>query len=144
MEDIAVYWALFLNAFIAATLLPAFSELALSALLIEDIGEPVFLLLAATTGNILGSVVNWLLGKFIIVQDKIQTKYATKTSFKKAKGLFERFGVYSLLFAWAPIIGDPLTFIAGIFKIRFLPFIILVSIGKFMRYSLILLAISYT
>ena len=88
----------------------------------------------ASLGNILGSVFNWLLGFYLF-------KYINKKWFpfkvnqiNAASKRFRKLGVYSLLFAWIPIIGDPLTFIAGILKVNFLLFIVLVTIGKISRY----------
>jgi membrane protein YqaA with SNARE-associated domain len=141
MDDITIYLSLFANAFIAATLLPAASELAFAGLIASNIGQPLILLTAVSLGNILGSIVNWGLGKLVANHDTFQQKYGTKKSYIKAKALFERFGIYSLLFAWLPIIGDPLTFIAGVFRIRFPYFIMLVSIGKTLRYTAILWAV---
>ncbi len=138
LDDLTIYVTLFVNAFIAATLFPALSELTFAALLSGNIGHPLILLIAVSTGNILGSVVNWVLGRFIISQNKLKQKYSIKPAYIRAKKFFSRFGLYSLLFAWLPIIGDPITFIAGIFRVRFMPFIILVSIGKITRYAIIL------
>ena len=56
---------------------------------------------------------------------------------KKSSSWFNRFGKWSLLFAWVPIIGDPLTLVAGLLRVRFLDFIILVAIGKVSRYLVV-------
>jgi membrane protein YqaA with SNARE-associated domain len=56
----------------------------------------------------------------------------------RAQQWFQRFGLYSLLLAWVPVIGDPLTFVAGVMRVRFLPFIILVALGKGLRYALVI------
>ena len=128
------YISLFLISFLAATIFPASSELTLIGLLHANTYNYYLLLGSASLGNILGSVFNWLLGFYLF-------KYINKKWFpfkvnqiNAASKRFRKLGVYSLLFAWIPIIGDPLTFIAGILKVNFLLFIVLVTIGKISRY----------
>ena len=129
------YLVLFLSAFIAATLFPMGSE----ALLIYDIREGYnvyYLLLFASIGNVLGSCVNYYLGLKgeSYLEEK---KYLKKEKIDKYKKFFDKYGGFALLLSWAPIIGDPLTFIAGILKYDFKKFLFLVTIAKFLRYALI-------
>lgn len=133
------YLILFFSAFISATLFPLGSE----ALLIYDIkeGYNIYLLvLVATLGNTLGSVVNYYLGlkgeEYLVEKKLLNEKYITKS-----KGYFDRFGSVCILFAWVPIIGDPITFVAGILKYDFKKFLILVTISKFSRYLFIALVV---
>jgi len=129
-------WGLGLSAFLAATLLPLSSELVLSALLLA--GEnPLTVIIIATFGNVLGSIVNYLIGRW--GADGILHRWfkLTQQQTDKAEQRFNHYGKWSLLLAWLPIIGDPLTFIAGVLKIRFSLFLILVTIGKFGRYWII-------
>ena len=138
MSELAGYGGLFLSAFLAATLLPGSSEALLTALLLEEQLTPWLLLAAATVGNVLGSVVNWVCGRFLAAfQDRWWFPVSPKR-YDQAVGWFERYGLWSLLFAWAPIVGDPLTVIAGTLKTRILPFLVLVSNGKFARYVFVL------
>jgi membrane protein YqaA with SNARE-associated domain len=132
-----VYIGLFTDAFIAATLLPAFSEVALAALIIEEIGNPVLLLLAATSGNVAGSILNWWIGKTSVEKTKLGQRLITRPSFEHAQRIFQRFGNYSLLLAWLPVIGDPLTLVAGVLRTPINRFLILVTIGKAIRYAVI-------
>ena len=131
------YLTLFLSAFIAATLLPLGSEVLLGAMALE--GYPLLLLwLIATAGNTLGAAVNWLLGfKLLHFQNRRWFPFKPE-KLQRAQIWFRKYGVSSLLFAWLPIIGDPLTFVAGLMKIRFWLFLILVAIGKGARYAIIL------
>ena len=129
------YLILFITAFISATLFPLGSE----ALLIYDInlGHNIYLLLFfATFGNSLGSVVNYFLGlkgeEYLINKKLLNEKYILK-----AKTYFDKYGFWSILFSWLPIIGDPITFVAGILKYDFRKFLILVIIAKFSRYLFI-------
>ncbi|MBL4639231.1 MAG: DedA family protein [Kordiimonadaceae bacterium] len=143
MADIALYSGLFGNAFIAATLLPAFSEIALAALLQSNTGAPFLLFIAATTGNIAGAIVNWWLGKGIARFQHKRWFPFKETAVEAAKRHFNRFGKWSLLMAWLPIVGDPLTLVAGVLKTPFPIFLLLVSIGKAMRYGMIIGAFYY-
>ena len=127
-----IYLTLFITAFISATLFPLGSE----ALLIYDItqGHNIYLLLFfATIGNSLGSVINYFLGlkgeEYLINKKLLNEKYISKT-----KTYFDKYGFWSILFSWLPIIGDSITFVAGILKYDFKKFLILVIIAKFSRY----------
>ncbi|RXK12745.1 hypothetical protein CP965_09220 [Halarcobacter mediterraneus] len=126
------YIVLFLSAFLSATLFPFGSE----ALLIYNLQEGYnvyLLLLFATMGNTLGSLFNYIIG--LKGEEYLENKaYLKKEKILKYKKYFDKFGAYCLLFSWLPIIGDPLTFIAGILKYNLKKFIILVVIAKFSRY----------
>tara|TARA_R110002049_G_scaffold221841_12_gene393333 strand:+ start:432 stop:875 length:444 start_codon:yes stop_codon:yes gene_type:complete len=133
-------WGLGLSAFLAATILPISSELVLSSLLIA--GEnPISLLIIATSFNVLGSLLNYALGRW--GADAILHRWLQLTTEQtnRAEQQFNRYGKLSLLFAWVPIIGDPLTFLAGILKVNIGLFLALVTIGKFGRYWVISQAI---
>ena len=127
------YWGLFLSSFLAATILPFSSEVVLGYLLTHDF-NPYVTVFTATSGNVLGAVVNYGLG---ILGSRIFQKNLLRISEKeieKAEIRFKKYGIFSLLFAWVPIIGDPLTVAAGILKINFFIFLLLVGTGKFLRY----------
>jgi len=132
-----VYLSLFLTAFIAATLFPLSSEALLLALLHQE-HNPVLLWLVATTGNSLGSCVNWFLGRQCLHWQDRQWFPVSRLQLEKAQRHFQRYGIYSLLFAWLPIVGDPLTLFAGVMKVNFWKFLLLVIIGKTLRYALII------
>ena len=134
MADLAVYGGLFLSAFLSATLLPGSSEALLTGLVVSGRGEPWLLLAAAVTGNVLGSLVNWICGRFLAAFRDRKWFPVSQRRYAQAAGWFERYGVWSLLFAWAPVVGDPLTVIAGAFRVGFLPFLLLVTVGKVVRY----------
>lgn len=126
------YLILFFSAFISATLFPLGSE----ALLIYDIkeGYNIYLLLFfATLGNSLGSILNYYLGlkgeEYLIEKKLLKEKYIDIS-----KRYFDKYGFITILFSWLPIIGDPITFIAGVLKYDFKKFVILVIISKFSRY----------
>lgn len=127
--------ALFSSAFIASTLFPMGSEVVLLGLLSQG-HDPFALWLVATIGNTLGSCINYALG--FLASDYINRKHQKTKSWQKAQFAYNRYGSWSLLFAWLPIIGDPLTLIAGLAKTRFSLFILLVVIGKGARYGILI------
>lgn len=128
------YWLLFISAFGAATLLPLQSEAVLMALLIQGLSQPIYLLFVATFGNVLGSCVNWWLGlKIEYFKDK-KWFPVSKKRLDQAQQLYHRYGFYSLLLSWAPIIGDPITLISGLMKENFWRFLLIVTIAKSGRY----------
>jgi membrane protein YqaA with SNARE-associated domain len=138
MSDLAVYASLFLSAFSAATLLPGSSEALLMSFVATEKGTPALLLVAASSGNVAGSAVNWGLGRFFILYRHRAWFPVSEKRYGQAVRWYEKFGLWSLLFAWLPIIGDPLTVIAGALRTRFLLFLLLVSIGKVARYVFIM------
>ncbi len=131
------YLGLFLVAFLAATLLPAYSEVLFVGLLAAGY-DPVALWAWATAGNTLGAAVNWLLGRYLLhYQDRSWFPFKPDT-LGLAQGWFQRYGIWSLLLSWAPIVGDTLTFIAGLMGVRFSLFLLLTALGKGTRYAILL------
>ena len=132
-----IYLSLFTISFLAATVLPFSSELTLAGLIATSNYDDLLLLIVASLGNTLGSLVNWALGFY---SRNLTTKkwFPFKDNqIEKSSKWFSKFGKWSLLFAWVPIIGDPLTSVAGLLRVRFLDFIILVAIGKVSRYLIV-------
>ena len=132
-----IYLSLFAISFLAATILPFSSELTLAGLIATSSYDNLLLLIFASLGNILGSVVNWALGFY---SSNLTTKKwfpFKETQIENSSKWFSKFGRWSLLFAWVPVIGDPLTLVAGLFRAKFLEFLILVTIGKVSRYFII-------
>lgn len=130
------YLGLFISAFLAATILPLSSELVLTALLMNGL-SPEKLVIIATIGNVLGSLTNYGLGYWAsktVIQKWLRM---SESEFVHAEERFKKYGIAALLFAWVPIIGDPLTVMAGILRIRLQWFLILVTTGKFLRYYIL-------
>jgi membrane protein YqaA with SNARE-associated domain len=136
------YAGLFLTAFLAATLLPLSSEAVLAALGNAEGFDVTLLFLLATLGNTLGAVVNWALGRFCLHWAGRKWFPFSREQLTRAGERFGKYGVWSLLFAWVPVIGDPLTFAAGVLRVPFLPFLVLVGLGKGARYAAVILAAS--
>jgi membrane protein YqaA with SNARE-associated domain len=138
MSDLTVYGGLFASALLSATLLPGSSEAVLTGLVMAEEGRLWLLLTAATAGNVLGSIVNWVCGRFLSAFSDRKWFPVSPRRFEQAADWFGRYGVWSLLLAWAPVVGDPLTVIAGALRVRLLPFVVLVTIGKLGRYAFVI------
>jgi len=127
------YLILFAASFLAATFLPFYSEIVLFALINE--GEPAWLLVTiATIGNSLGAIINWALGRYLLHFKDRRWFYFKENQIERMQYWFQHYGVWSLLFAWLPLGGDALTFIAGVMRVRLIVFLPLVMIGKSVRY----------
>ncbi|WP_312451689.1 YqaA family protein [Stutzerimonas nitrititolerans] len=134
MLDTSAYLGLFLAALLAATILPLQSEAALVGLLLSDAFAPWALLLVATTGNVLGSVINWLLGRSLERFRDRRWFPVSASGLARAQRGYQRYGRWSLLLSWVPLIGDPLTVIAGTLREPLWSFLLLVTLAKGARY----------
>ena len=130
-------WALFFNAFIASTILPAASEVALWAIVADNSALLWPGITAASLGNTLGAVVNWLLGRYLSNFTDRKWYPLSPERQARASAWFQRFGIWSLLFSWLPVVGDPLTVAAGVLRVSFIPFLILIAAGKTGRYIIV-------
>ncbi len=128
------YFSLFISALLAATLLPAQSEGLLVGLILDDSYLFWGLILAASVGNTLGSLVNWWLGYHLQRFQGRRWFPFSATSIEKAGVQLRKYGLWSLLLSWMPIIGDPLTLVAGFLRVRFWTFLLLVALAKTGRY----------
>jgi membrane protein YqaA with SNARE-associated domain len=139
--ELTSYLGLFLAAFGAATLLPMQSEAVLVGMLLSDRYVTSILLAVATFGNVLGSALNWVLGRSV---EKFRHKRwfpVSEAKLEKAQHSYLRYGRWSLLLSWVPIIGDPLTVVAGIMREPFWSFLLIVTLAKGARY-LVLTAVT--
>lgn len=133
------YLLLLFAAFGSATLIPGFSEAGVAAMVVS--GHSVVAVVAvAALGNTLGSAVNWVLGRYLLRYADRQWFPLSAEQLERGRALFNRYGLWSLLFAWVPVVGDPLTLVAGVARVRFDLFILLVGIGKLLRYVFVALA----
>lgn len=129
-----LYYTLFASAFLSATLLPGSSEALLVGLIAEGEASVYVLIAFATVGNVLGSMVNWLMGRYFVQHIGAWWFPVSEKQYLKAQFHCEKNGLWMLLLAWVPIIGDPITVFAGVFKIPLGRFVVLVTIGKMLRY----------
>ncbi|MDM8557714.1 YqaA family protein [Candidatus Parabeggiatoa sp. HSG14] len=132
-----IYLSLFISAFLAATLLPFSSEVFLATLILSGKYNLLWLWIWVTLGNVTGSIINWMLGRYF-TQLQCRISFFGQKEIDKARETFLRYGVWTLLLAWLPIVGDPLTFIAGVFRVPILLFTTLVLLGKGCRYFIVI------
>jgi membrane protein YqaA with SNARE-associated domain len=137
MIDFAAYAGLFAAAFISATVLPGHSEVALVGLLLTGKFPLLLLIAVASAGNIVGSCLNWVLGGLVERFRDRKWFPVSPQSLDRAQGWYCRYGRWSLLMSWVPVIGDPLTVAAGFLREPFWSFLILVAIAKTARYVLL-------
>lgn len=132
------YCFVFLISFLSATILPLGSEGALLYYASDIELSAFWLWFFASIGNTLGSLTNWLLGLYLL-RYKNKKWFPVNTEIrKKAERLFNRYGVFSLLFAWLPVVGDGIALVSGVLRTSIWYFLPLVLVGKAARYALIL------
>jgi membrane protein YqaA with SNARE-associated domain len=138
LTHLGVYGGLFIAAFLAATILPAQSEAGLAALILASPASVALLVATASLGNILGSLANWYLGRCI---NRLtgQRWFTANAQISRAISFYSRYGRWSLLLSWVPVIGDPLTMVAGIMREPLLQFLLFVGIAKTGRYIVVAL-----
>lgn len=130
------YLGLFVGCFLAATIVPFASEGVVAFYILNNY-DPALVLLIATAGNSLGSYLNYAIG-MISSPDKIQLRMKKPDQFKRFSEKIKRYGVWLAALSWVPIIGDPLTIVMGFFRVRFIPFMLLVFLTKGIRYYIII------
>ena len=134
MFEFTSYLGLFIAAFGAASLLPMQSEAVLVGMLLSDQYSTTTLLAVATLGNVLGSVLNWGLGRSVEHWRHKRWFPVSDAKLNKAQAFYLRYGRWSLLLSWVPIIGDPLTMIAGVMREPLWRFLLIVTLAKGARY----------
>ena len=143
MTGSMIYAGLFLSSFISATVLPGSSEAVLLALLAMGHGDPAALLAVATAGNVLGSVSIWVLGRFCAGLRDRPWFPVSADAYDRAVGWFRRWGVWSLLLSWVPLAGDGITLVAGLLRVHLLTFLLLITLSKLARYSVLFAAFAW-
>ncbi len=132
------YLSLFVSALLAATLLPLSSEVLLATLILSGEYHLMWLWIWATLGNVIGSIINWGLGRYFIRLIAPSRFLFSQREIDQAQHWFLKYGIWTLLLAWLPVIGDPLTLVAGIFRVPILLFTTLVFLGKGIRYFIVI------
>ena len=135
MDQLWAHVALAVIALLAATILPGSSEAFLAALLIQRPQDSVSLFLTATAGNTAGAALNWAFGRWLAKFAGRPWFPASPAWIERASKWFGSYGMWLLLLSWVPIIGDPLTVAAGMLRTRFIPFVVIVAVGKAARYA---------
>ena len=132
---------LFASAFAASTILPMSSEVVLGALAVAGATDVWLLLAVATAGNTLGAVINWGIGRYASTW-RTRLHWLEEAKFERACRWFNHWGIWSLLLSWLPVVGDPLTLIAGPLRTAFFPFLLIVLVGKATRYIFVVLIVT--
>lgn len=130
------YPALFLLSFLASTLVPLGSEWLLAVLLVNHF-DPFMVISVATAGNSLGALTTYAIGLWggpFLVRRVLRISQGTRL---RAERSFNRYGSWVLLFSWVPVLGDPLCLASGVLKTGIWRFILLVGLGKFLRYLVV-------
>ncbi|TCL75869.1 YqaA family protein [Rhizobium sp. BK251] len=137
MNDLAIYAGLFMMSFAAATIFPMQSEAGLVGLILSAEYSPLLLVAVASAGNVLGSVLNWLLGVGIERFRERRWFPVSEPALERAQRWYRRYGKWSLLASWVPIVGDPITVVAGVLREPLPTFLLLVTIAKTARYAVL-------
>jgi len=139
---LTTYLAVFLAALLAATILPFSSEVAVGAAVVAG-SAPLPLWLWASLGNTVGALINGALGRLLTTAE-VRRRLRIKTShYEQAQAWFRKWGVWSLLLAWVPVVGDALTVVAGALRVRWWIFATLVFAGKGARYAVLIYALMH-
>ena len=142
MNAIEVYASLFISSFLSSTILPGHSEIILTTFIFLKKYPIIDLIFFASIGNILGSILNWCIVYFLTNLKDRKWFPINKSQLTRASSWFLKYGKWTLFFSWVPIIGDPLTIIAGIFRVPIYTFILIVSLAKTIRYVVISLVVT--
>lgn len=126
--------AMFIAAFVAATLIPAQSEAVLVGMLLAQTNPVWLLLVVATTGNVLGSLVNWAIGRFLQGYAGHRWFPASPAQLERARLWYGRRGWWTLFGSWLPIVGDPLVLVSGLMREPFWRVVLVVTLAKAGRY----------
>ncbi|ACM30153.1 DedA family protein [Agrobacterium sp. SHOUNA12C] len=134
MAELAIYLGLFMAAFAAATILPMQSEAALVGLLLTGEYAVPVLVAVASVGNVLGSLLNWIFGRGMERFRSRRWFPVSEQAMDRAQIWYRRYGRWSLLASWLPIVGDPITVAAGVLREPLPTFLLLVTVAKVGRY----------
>ncbi len=134
------YAGIFIAALLAATIVPFYSEVAVAAAIVAG-KTPWLVWLVASLGNTAGAVINGALGRVLGLLRVEKLLRMKPEEFARVQGWYNKWGIYSLLLAWAPIGGDALTVVAGVMRARWIPFVLLVFAGKSARYAVLIYAV---
>ncbi len=133
--------SLFFSAFISATIAPGGSEAVLVYWVNESVLSPKMLVFVATIGNTLGAITTWVMGWFLSIKFPVDS--ALSKDKQRAVDWVRKWGRIALLFSWAPVIGDALCFAGGWLRLPVVTSILIIMVGKALRYAAVVLATQY-
>lgn len=138
IDNFGVLFSLALSAFTSATLLPGSSEAVIVAMRMAEMAPAWQLLLVASVANIAGSCVNWVMGRYLVSYVGRRWFPVSREQLDRAGMWYARYGWPSLFLSWVPVIGDPLTVVAGLLRTPFIVFVVVVAFAKTARYAALL------
>ena len=128
-------WALFVSAFLAATLLPGGSEAVLAILAVRDEHDPWLLLAVASAGNTLGGLSTWAGGRFF--GWRFPASRFTQPKSDRPIRWLRQWGSPALLLSWMPVEGDALCLVGGWLRVPWFAALVWIAVGKAARYGVI-------
>jgi membrane protein YqaA with SNARE-associated domain len=126
---------LFTSAFISSTIAPGGSEAVLAYMVSVGNFAPAQLIIIASIGNTLGALTTWWLGS--LAATKFPAESVLADNKQKAVAWVRKYGYWSLLLSWLPVIGDGLCFASGWLRLAFLPACLAIGVGKVVRYAVV-------
>jgi membrane protein YqaA with SNARE-associated domain len=127
----------FLSALVSATVLPGVSEAVLVGVLALGQSTAMAAVGVATAGNTLGSVVNWLIGRYLGSYRDHPRFPVSPERYDRYVAAFRRWGAALLFLSWVPLLGDPLTVVAGVLRTPLWLFVPIVALAKLARYLVV-------
>jgi membrane protein YqaA with SNARE-associated domain len=131
------YIGLFVTALVAATVFPAQSEAVLVGMILSGDYSVLALTAVASVGNTLGAVVNWYLGRSVERLKDRPWFPVRLDKLARAQSWYRRYGKWTLLASWVPLVGDAITVVAGVMREPLPVFVLLVGIAKTARYGIL-------
>ena len=135
--SLAALFSLFASAFLSATVLPGSSEVVLVGLIAKTEIPVALLVTVATLGNVAGAVLNWLIGRSVERFRHRKWFPVSEGKLARAEAWYRRWGRWSLLLSWVPLVGDALTVAAGVLREPLSTFLLLVALAKGGRYCVV-------
>ena len=126
---------LVISAFTSATLLPGTSEAVLVGLHLTNAAPAWLLVVTASLANVAGSCINWVMGRFLVHYADRRWFPVNEVQIDRAAAWYRRYGWVTLFASWMPVVGDPLTVVAGFLRTPFWLFILVVAFAKTARYA---------
>ena len=131
------YWGMFLAAFLAGSFFPFSSEAVIVGLMAAGL-DPWVLMIYGTTGNVLGSVVNYCIGRLGKTEWFERYLHVKPRDMERAERFMAGRGALMGFFAFLPVIGSAITILLGLMRANLLITFLAVTAGKIVRYLILI------
>lgn len=131
------YWGMLITAFIAGSFFPFSSEAVMMGLMAAGL-DPWGLIVYGTIGNVLGSMFNFFVGHMGRIEWIERYLHVSKEKLDKAVKFMGGYGAWMGFFAFLPVLGSAITIALGLMRANILISIISISLGKFLRYVILI------